>query len=283
MYPFFHGLLSDRKGGEIFTCFGPWHIGYILLTVAAAAAVTAVLIKKDREARDRAADGIICAAFGLYVLDFFLMPLAYGEIDIEKLPFHVCTAMCVMCFLSRRIAALSPWRTQFALLGLISNLVYLIYPAGVMWHAVHPLCYRVVQTLAFHGIMTVYGLTVLAFDPERPALRAWPRYLAVTAGMTVWALIGNTVYNGTSGGYDHFFNWFFVVEDPFGMIAPETARFVMPLLDTAVFFAAGMAVCAAAGAVRLVRARRDGRNKDPRSNDAVSNDTRSNDTRSNEP
>ncbi len=244
MYSFLHGLLGDRKGGEIFRCFGAWHFGYILLTAASAAVLIAVLARKSRETRSLVTGRVIDAAFGLYVLDFFLMPLAYGEIDIEKLPFHACTAMCVMCFISRRIPALSRWRTHFALLGFISNFVYLIYPAGVMWHAVHPLCYRVVQTLVFHGIMTVYGLLVLTFDPDRPLPRTLHRDLAVLCGMTAWALLGNYAYNGLPDGNGRIFNWFFVTADPFGFMEPGTARFVMPFLNVAVFFAVEAAVCA---------------------------------------
>ena len=37
MYDFFHDLLADRKGGEIFRCFGGWHFVYIILALAASA------------------------------------------------------------------------------------------------------------------------------------------------------------------------------------------------------------------------------------------------------
>ena len=163
-----------------------------------------------------------------------------GEIDIEKLPFHACTAMCVAAFLSYRVKALERWRTSFVLLGLISNLVYLIYPAGVMWHAVHPLSYRVIQTLIFHSVMTVWGVVSLIYERERIELKKCYRDLAVIVGMTVWALIGNYTYNGTVGEYSHFFNWFFVVRDPFYAIPDTISPFVMPFLNVAIFFAAEM-------------------------------------------
>ena len=35
MYPILHELLSDRKGGEVFACFGVYHWCYILLAVLA--------------------------------------------------------------------------------------------------------------------------------------------------------------------------------------------------------------------------------------------------------
>ncbi len=236
MYPFLHALLADRKGGPVFTCFGAWHLGYIVLTAAVIALVCLALRHKPRAAGERAATVFSAVAFGLYIADFFLMPFAYEEIDVEKLPFHICTAMCVACWLSRRVAFLKPLRGSFALLGFLSNLVYLIYPAGVMWHAVHPLCYRVVQTLLFHSCMTVFGFLALLYDEDALRPGAWKRDLAVIVGMTAWAVIGNTLYNGAAGSYDHFFNWFFVCADPFGLVPKSFAPFVMPFVNIALFF-----------------------------------------------
>ena len=54
--------------------------------------------------------------------------------------------------------------------------------------------------------------------------------------MTVWAIIGNYVYNGTSQNYSHFFNWFFVVRDPFYLFPENIAPFVMPFLNILLFF-----------------------------------------------
>ena len=100
MYNFLQNLLSDKKGGEIFTLFSGWHYFYIALTVVAIVAVFICFKNKDIKFQGRASRTFINIAFGIYIADFFLMPLAYGEIDIEKLPFHACTAMCVLCFLS---------------------------------------------------------------------------------------------------------------------------------------------------------------------------------------
>ena len=242
MYPFLHNLLADRKGGEIFTLFGAWHFVYIALAAIAIVALLLLLRKKSEQARKKTLKILIFSAFSMYIADFFLMPLAYGEIDIEKLPFHACTASCVACFLSYCIPCLAKYRTSFAMLGLISNLVYLIYPAGVMWHAVHPISYRVIQTLLFHAVMTVYTLLLLIWERDKIHIRYCYRELAVTACMTAWALLGNYAYNGKSEGYDHFFNWFFVVRDPFYAIPEAVAPFVMPFLNLALFFVVEMII-----------------------------------------
>lgn len=250
MYSVLHELLCDRKGGEIFVLFGFWHFFYIALTLAAITALLLVLRNKPDSCRRKAPKMLISAAFGLYILDFFLMPLAYDAIDIEKLPFHACTAMCVMCFLSYYGAVPGKARTSFVLLGFISNLVYLIYPAGVMWHGVHPLSYRVIQTLIFHGLMTVFGFLALAYECEELGLKTFRRDLTVVLGMTLWAMLGNYAYNGTSESYSHFFNWFFVVRDPFYLLPESVAPFVMPLLNAALFSAAASIVRLIFGCIR---------------------------------
>lgn len=256
LYPIIHSILADRKGGEIFRLFTPWHFAYIALALAAITLVCIFAHKKGAAAGRKAARAFGTAAFALYVADFFLMPLAYGEIDVEKLPFHACTATCVMCFLARRVRFLRPWRVHFAMLGFVSNFVYLVYPAGVMWHSVHPLSYRVIQTLLFHALMTAACFLTLAFDESGPRFRRAWRDLAVVAGMTAWALLGNTLYCGTADGYSHDFNWFFVTADPFGIIDRSLARYVMPPLNIAIFFAAEMLVCAAFAAARRIRSNR---------------------------
>ena len=242
MYLFLSNLLSDKKGGEIFICFGLWHFVYIFLTAALFGTLFILFKDKNNDAKSRIMLTLINISFSLYILDFFLMPFAYGEIDIEKLPFHICTVMCVMCFLSNHIEWLKPLRVHFALLGFISNLVYLIYPAGVMWHATHPLSYRVIQTLVFHGIMTVYGLLVLVWDNESLRFKECYKDLAIVGSMTVWAIIDNLLYNGNVGEYSHFFNWFFVVRDPFYILPENIAPFVMPFVNVALFFGVEMLI-----------------------------------------
>ncbi len=253
MYSFLHSLLSDKKGGEIFTLFSPWHFLYIAITLMAVVAILFLLKNKSGSTKKKASQVLISIAFGLYIADFFLMPLAYGEIDIEKLPFHACTAMCVMCFLSYRVKFLEKNRISLVILGFLSNCIYLIYPAGVMWHAVHPLSYRVIQTLLFHSVMTVYGLITLVYECDKIDIKKCYRDLFVIVCMTAWALLGNYAYNGESEGYSHFFNWFFVVRDPFYAIPETMAPFIMPIMNIVLFFAVEMLFYLAIWSIRRIK------------------------------
>lgn len=232
MYNFIKNLLEDKKSDTIFTCFGIYHLIYMFL-IFGGIILAIILLKNMGECvKKKAISVTINGAFGLYILDFFLMPFAYGKIDIEKLPFHICTAMCVLCFLSNHTKFFSKFRVQFAFLGLISNIIYVIYPAGVGWYQIHPLSYRVYQTLLFHGLMTAYGLFVLIFEKVKFEWKKCYKDLCVIIAMVLWALLGNTLYNGQLG----FFNWFFVVRDPFYIIPENISPYVMPFLVIVSFF-----------------------------------------------
>ena len=238
MFNALNELLSDKNDSILFKCFDIWHICFIIFFVAVGVLLCLYLKNKNEEARKKIITAVVGVALALYVADFFLMPFAYGEIDIEKLPFHVCTTMCVMCFLSRHNAFLGKFRLQFAMLGFLSNLVYLIYPAGMMWRGIHPLSYRVVQTLIFHGTMMVYGLLVLVYERQMFDWRKIYKDIGVVVSMTAWALLGNTLYNSNARVY----NWFFVVQDPFNAFPQTSAPYIMPFLNIAIFFAVELIV-----------------------------------------
>lgn len=238
MYRVLQKLLADRTGGTIFNCFDIWHLCFIAFFVISAVLLCLHLKEKSEQQRRKTIDLVIAVAFGVYMADFFLMPFAYGVINIDKLPFHICTTMCVMCFFSRHNAFLSRFRLQFAMLGFLSNLTYLIYPAGMMWLKIHPLSYRVVQTLIFHGVMMNYGLLVLVYERQEFSWKKIYKDFGVATAMTTWAWLGNTLYDNSEKAY----NWFFVSQDPFNAFPAKAAPYIMPFLNTALFFSVGLVV-----------------------------------------
>lgn len=232
MFELLSNLLKDHKGEVIFNCFGVWHILFMMLIFGGIITTVLVLKNKNQSAKDKVINLVINLVFGLYVLDFFLMPLAYGSIDIEKLPFHICTVSCVLCFLSRHNKFFEKYKLQFALLGLIGNIIYVIYPAGVGWYQVAPYSYRVIQTLLFHGLMTLYGVLTLAYDDKKLKWKSCWKELVVIILMSLWALLGNVVYNNDARTY----NWFFVVQDPFYILPKNIASIVMPFVMICTIF-----------------------------------------------
>lgn len=242
MYPILNEIFRDQKGDVIFTCFDIWHFLYMLVIFGGIILTICLLKNNSEQAKGRATNIAISIAFALYMMDFFLMPFAYGEIDIDKLPFHACTSMCILSFWCRHNSFLSKFKTQFALIGLIANITYIIYPAGVMWYEIHPLSYRAVQTLMFHGTMVAYGIFALAFGEIKLEWKKCYKELIVLLILAVWAIMGNTLYSGAAGDYSHDFNWFFVKMDPFGILPENIAPYVAPFVSITAFFGLDMVI-----------------------------------------
>ena len=97
-----------------------------------------------------------------------------------------------------------------------------------MWYNVHPLSYRALQTLFFHGVMAAYGFFAFAFDKDIvfDFKKIFKHDLTILTLMIIWALIGCYSYTGNYGGYNQYYNWFFVRTDPFGILPPYIAPFV---------------------------------------------------------
>ena len=251
MYDRLHALLSDRTGGAVFSCFGLFHLGYLCLLFITVLILTLVLRSNAPAFHRRFLDHTVGLAFALYLADFFLMPFAYGEIDLEKLPFHICTLSCVLCFLSRHRTPLARWKDPLTVLVLVGNLIYACYPAGIAWYQIHPLSYRAVQTLLFHGVMVVYAILALALkDVRLTSLKQSRHELLLLTAMAAWAMLGNALYNGTYQGKTHCYNWFFVLRDPFYLLPENIAPYLMPLVMIAVLY---IGVLLVYGMVFLIR------------------------------
>ncbi len=236
MYSFLSDLLSGINDGVIFECYSIWHWLYLLLMIGLTVFSVFRLKDKTIEEKRKGTNLFINIVFILYIADFFLMPFILEEIDIDKLPFHSCTAMCVMCFWSNHNRFLEKFRVHFALLGMICNLMYMVYPSGVMSYEIHPFAYRAAQTLIFHSLMVVYGFLVIFFDEHGLQIKNCYKDAIILVCMTIWAFIGNTCYSAEVGDYSHNFNWFFIRQDPFYLLPENIAPYLSPILNFIAFF-----------------------------------------------
>ena len=256
MYEFLSNLLSDKdKGILTFEALSLCHILYLLLIFGGIALVLYLFRNKTIEAKHKLINFTIILALIIYIADFFLMPFSYGYIDIDKLPFHICTLMSIMCVLSRRTKVFSKFKTSFTLMGLVGALMYLIYPAGVA--EADGYSYRIVQTVLYHGLMIAQGVFAIAYNDLDLNWKSIKYDLFAILGLTLWAMLGNTLYSGEVKEacncvegctnlitvYEHDFNWFFVKHD---------ALYIIPD-DIDIYFAPFIMIVAIFGMCALVR------------------------------
>ena len=196
-------LLNDHvtEGIMKFRLFRGWHFLYLVVILGLIITFALVLRKKSEKTKKLAIAISINSAFGLYMLDFFLMPFAYGYIGIDKLPFHICTLSSLLCFSSRHNKFLSKFKTQFVMLGLIGNLIYLHYPGVLGWYGVHAFSYRAVQTLLFHGFMAAQGIFSLVFGDIKLEWKYCYKEAIAIALLILWSLFGNILYSDVNSEF----------------------------------------------------------------------------------
>ena len=80
----------------------------------------------------------------------------------------------------------------------------------------------------------VYGLLVLMYESEEFEWKKCYKDFFVIVSMTLWALVGNAMYNSEL----RLYNWFFVVQDPFNLFPQSFAQYIMPILNIVIFLTA---------------------------------------------
>lgn len=250
MYEFLRNLLKDKDNGIFsFEAFSFCHILYLLLIIGGIVLTIFLFKNKSQEIKNKVINTTVILALCLYIADFFLMPFSYGYIDIDKLPFHLCTSMSIMCVLSRNTKFFSKFKTTFTLMGLIGALMYLSYPAGVSMADGYS--YRIIQTVLYHGLMIAQGVFAIVFNDLELDYKNLKYDIIAICILAVWAMLGNTLYSGVVTEtctcsenctnvitvYDHDFNWFFVKHDPLYIISDEIDIYFAPFIMIIAIFA----------------------------------------------
>ena len=95
MREFFINLFETRQEPFDVTLYSIWHILYAVTIFAAIIGMAFYLRKKDISTKERLLNIIAYAIAVVYIGDFFIQPLFRdGAMNVDKLPFHICTLLC---------------------------------------------------------------------------------------------------------------------------------------------------------------------------------------------
>ena len=230
--------MSHFNTGIKITAFSISHIVYMILILGGIFLAWLILRNKSAQKKERALRFLAYALVLSYLSDFFVHDFVYGEMNLDKLPFHICTVLCPVAaiaqFNRKGYRILEP----AAVLATLAPLMYLCYPASI--GDGEPWCYQAVQTMFFHGVLLAWGVLNLALGKVQLRYsHCWKAGVMLVA-FTLWAKLGNVLL-------EH--NWFFLEEDAFyiglvsGGIIP---KWVLMVLNPIVFFAAVLLVYAVA-------------------------------------
>lgn len=227
--------LFQSAGGPEIECFSLWHFMYIFLIVGLTIGLAFLLRNKSEKTKKLVVSIIAISAISVYMADFFLMPLARksGDIDLDKLPFHICTFISIMIPFAQfnsKVTKQSSFKEVVVTLAIVASLMYITYPGSALG-GIGTFSYKVVQTFVFHGLVFSWGVLSLTTGSAQLNFKnIWKQAVGI-AIIIVWAWFGNIVYSSEARSFD----WFFVT----GSLLP-----LHPALMTLVVLVAVFAMCA---------------------------------------
>lgn len=227
--------------------FNFWHILYFVLIVGSMIVGGIYMRRATDEVKNKIFGILVTVLCALYAFDFFAVPLYYSKtlengtifytLDIDKLPFHICTVLCPVVAFVQFNKRFAKFREPVAILAIVAPLMYITFPNGAVG-GISAVCYKIIQTFLYHGVLLAWGYLNLATGVVKPAFKRCYKVLIGICLIALWATVGNLTYNESyvgEGSAQHF-DWFFLTGTSFGMHPA-----LMPFLVIAAVF--GVALC----------------------------------------
>lgn len=224
MNEFFKKIFGTSSGSVEITLFSVWHILWFVLIFGLTIGAYFLLRNKSEKTKTITLNVLAYLVIGSYILDFFIMPFSQGKIDIDKLPFHICTLTGVFIPFAQFNKKFIPIRNVITCFAIVASLMYLTYPGSALG-GVTPWCYKVVQTFMFHGFVFAWGFLSVALKQVTFNFKEiWKEAVGILI-LIVWALFGNYAYLGIPDG--HHYDWFFITGSTFPFIPSWLMPFVV--------------------------------------------------------
>jgi uncharacterized membrane protein YwaF len=222
--------MSHFGTGISITAFSIPHLVYLGLIFGTVIGLWLCLRRRDDASKEKALRLLAYALVLSYLSDFFVHEFVYGEMNIDKLPFHICTVLCPLAAIAQFNLKGHKLREPIAMLAVLAPMMYLCYPASI--GDGEPWCYQAVQTMFYHGTLMAWGILTLALGVVKPDIRNCWKSGITLVGITLWAKLGNVLL-------EH--NWFFLEEDAFYIGLVENGvipKWLLMVLNPVVFFLA---------------------------------------------
>lgn len=212
MKEFFAWLFSQNNSSLQIDLFDRWHFLYLFI-VFGGTLLLAYFVRSEA-AREKAMRVMAYLTVGLYVADFFIMPLSdsYNGISIDKLPFHICTIMAVLVPFVQFNGKFQGIKVPVVTLSVTSSLMWMCYPGSALGGQ-PPFSYVIFQTFMYHGLLFCWGVLNLAYGAVELDIRKIWKELCGILMILLWSAFGNTIYNEQ--------NWFFIRKSIFSFLPDE--------------------------------------------------------------
>ena len=234
---------SHFNTGISITAFSISHIIYLVLIIGGIVGGYLWLRKKDESCKEKALKILVIAFTISYISDFFMHDFVYGGLNMDKLPFHICTVLCPIAAFVQFNKKFAKFKEPVVILSILAPMMYLCYPASV--GSGEPWCYQAVQTMFYHSVLMAWGILSVCFGAVKPVFKNIWKTTVLLVIITLWAKLGNSMYED--------YNWFFLEEDALyiglvsgGIIPKWSLMIINPIVFT-------IAAAAVYGVVALVK------------------------------
>ena len=164
MKDFFAWLFSQNNSDLQIGLFDIWHFLYLFIVLGGTAFLGFYMQNKSEKSKDTVVRLMAYLTVGLYVADFFIMPLSdsYDGISAYKLPFNICTVMAVLVPFAQFNKHWKRLKKTIVVLSIASPLMWMCYP-GTALGGQPPFSYIIIQTFMYHGFLFAWGVLNLAY------------------------------------------------------------------------------------------------------------------------
>ena len=244
MREFVRTLFSENNSELAIGLFDIWHFLYLAIIIGGGILLALIFGNKSEKAKTALIRVFAYLTIGLYVADFFIMPLSdsYSGISVYKLPFNICTIMAVLVPFVEFNPKFARIKKAVVVLSLTASLMWMCYPGSALGGQ-PPFSYIIFQTFMYHGFLYVWGFLNLALGRVILDFRkTWQEFIGILM-ILVWADFGNTVYGREN-------NWFFIETSIFPFLPDK----IMPPVVVASVFACCLIVhCIYYGVRAIIR------------------------------
>lgn len=216
------------------TAFSISHIAYLVLIFGGIIAGYFLLRGKPEASKVKALRVLAYCVTISYLADFFFHDFVYGGMEIDKLPFHICTVLCPLMAIAQFNRNGKKIVEPVVILSILAPMMYICYPASI--GSGEPWCYKAAQTMFYHGTLMAWGILSIALGQVKPKFRNCWKVAVLLVCITVWAKLGNEMLGN---------NWFFLQEDAFYIGLVEMGiipQWSLMIINPIVFFLAALAV-----------------------------------------
>ena len=225
-------LFSENNSNASINLFDIWHILYLVIIFGGCFLITLLFKNKEYDVKRKIVKVFCYLTIGLYVADFFIMPLSdsFDGISVYKLPFNICTMMAVLVPFAEFNKKFEKIKHVIVTLSITSSLMWMCYPGSALGGQ-PPFSYIIFQTFMYHGFLFAWGFLNLTLGIVKLDIKkSWHEFCGILI-ILVWAAFGNEIYDGTQ-------NWFFIEESIFPFLSNE----IMPIMVVVSVFAVCLCV-----------------------------------------